>query len=105
MDADKAAALLKEGANWTGLGWNTGRASKRLHDLVGVPLVSADFNQYKYSFLYALAMLWSIEVPTMELSDRASEAAFALVSLFQGPADHGHHSAQDSAAAEGSPED
>ena len=75
--------LLKAGASWNGSGWNTGRASKALHDLVGVPLVTSDFSEYRNAFFYALALYWGVEVPQLELGDRAAEAAFALVRCFQ----------------------
>ena len=80
-----AAEVLKAGSNWNGSGWNTGRASKRLHDLVEVPLVTSNFTEYQNSFLYALALLWGIEVPTLELSDRAAQASFALARKFGDP--------------------
>ena len=83
MDAESAMELLKAGTSWNGSGWNTGRASKALHDLVGVPLVTSDFSEYRNAFFYALALYWGVEVPQLELGDRAAEAAFALVRCFQ----------------------
>ena len=50
MGAESAMELLKAGASWNGSGWNTGRASKALHDLVGVPLVTSDFSEYRNAF-------------------------------------------------------
>ena len=50
--------------------------------VTGVPLVSADFAQYKNSFLFALSLFWEVDVPKMDLSDRASEAAFGLAAVF-----------------------
>ena len=47
-----------------------------------MPLVSADFRQYLNSFLYSLALLWEVDTPLIELSDRASEAAFGLATVF-----------------------
>ena len=81
MNTDMATELLKAGACWNGSGWNTGKASKQLYDLLGVSLITADFSQYKNSFLYALALLWSVDVPQLELCDRAGEAAFGFVAL------------------------
>ena len=82
IDQDAAAAILTAGATWRGSGWNTARASKALFDLTVVPLVSADFRQYLNSFLYSLALLWEVDTPLIELSDRASEAAFGLATVF-----------------------
>ena len=62
IDSEKASAILATGVKWQGGGWNTSRASKTLYDLTGVPLVTADFTQYRNSYLYALAMFWSVEV-------------------------------------------
>ena len=84
VEKDKAAEVLRAGASWNGTGWNTGRASKQLHELVGVPLVTSDLVNYQNAFLYALALLWEVEVPQLELSDRAAQAAFALATFFQG---------------------
>jgi hypothetical protein len=78
--------LLKNGQAWVRTGWNTGSASKQLFELVGVPLVSNDFNQYKLAWLYALAMVLGVDVPVLELSDRASDAAFALSGVLSGTA-------------------
>ena len=57
-------------------------ASRRLFELTGVPLVRADFSQYRTSFLFALSLFWEVDVPKMDLSDRASETAFSLASMF-----------------------
>ena len=77
-----AAAVLQAGVNWNGSGWTTSRASKQLFSLVNVALVSGDIGQYRNSFLFALALLWEVEVPTLELGDKASESAFALAQFF-----------------------
>ena len=50
--------------------------------MTAVPLVSADFRQYLNSFLYSLALLWEVDTPLIELSNRASEAAFGLATVF-----------------------
>ena len=44
---EMAVEVLKVGVEWNGAGWNTAKASKRLFELTGVPLVTSDFNQYK----------------------------------------------------------
>lgn len=85
IDKDSAVELIKAGGSWSGSGWNTGRASKHLFDLVGVPLVSSNFLEYRNAFLYSLAVVWSVDVPQMELSDRAAQAAFAIAQCIQSP--------------------
>ena len=82
IDPQAAAEVLKAGLDWDGEGWNTALASRRLFELTRVPLVSADFSQYRNSFLFALSLYWEVDVLKMDLSDRASEAAFGLASLF-----------------------
>jgi len=42
--------------------------------------VSGNFIHYKHAYFYALAMLLDVEIPSLELSDRSVEAAFALAS-------------------------
>ena len=43
---EAALALVDEGARWSGSEWTTCYASKWLHKLTQVPLVTADFKQY-----------------------------------------------------------
>ena len=51
------------------------------------------FNSHKYrwypatswsTFLFAVCLYWEFDVPQLELSDRASEAAFGLCTAFTG---------------------
>ena len=48
-----APAILSAGELWQGEGWTTGRASKTLYQVAGVPLVSPEVKDYKGAFLYA----------------------------------------------------
>ena len=84
IDSEKASAILATGVQWQAGGWNTSRALKTLYELTGLPLVTADFTQYRNSYLYALAMFWSVEVDELNLTDRAAEAAFGLVDALNG---------------------
>ena len=77
-------ALALNGRNWNGSGWNTGKASRQLHQLTSVPLVSGTFGHYLDAFLYSLALWFGIDVDTMDLTERAAEAAFALAHVYQG---------------------
>ena len=83
-DRQAAGSLLMAGRNWNGSGWNTGKASRQLHQLTSVPLVSGTFGHYLDAFLYSLALWFGIDVDTMDLSERAAETAFALAQVYQG---------------------
>jgi hypothetical protein len=85
LSLEQARRLLNEGSKYAGGGWTTSRASRVLWDLVGVPLVAAEVSSYRNSWLFALAMVHNVEVGGLDLSDRASEAAFALASLISQP--------------------
>ena len=63
--------------------WTTTTAASALYNITAVPLVTEDFVQYKSAFLYALAMVWEVELGNLSLTDRASEAAFNLVQAHQ----------------------
>ena len=92
IDDEKAAAVLAAGATWNGNGWNTYKASRALMGLTGVPLVSQPFDEYRNSFLFALSLLWEVDVQALQLSDRGSEAAFALAKVL---ADEGQVDAEE----------
>ena len=68
-DRQAAGSLLMAGRNWNGSGWNTGKASRQLHQLTSVPLVGGTFGHYLDAFLYSLALWFGIDVDTMELSE------------------------------------
>ena len=81
VSQEAALALIGGGAKWSGSGWTTNSASKRLHELTQVPLVTADFKQYVNAWLYCLALLWNVEAAELTLSDPAAEAALRLASV------------------------
>ena len=78
---EDALKVIAGGSRWTGSGWSTSRASQRLHSLTQVPLVTAEFNQYRKAWLYCLSMLCHVEVKELTLSAAAAEAAFRLASV------------------------
>ena len=84
LSHQEAMALLSAGHRWAGGGWTTSRASRALHSLTGIPLIAAEVSSYRDAWLYALSMHFNVDVPSLELSDRSSEAAFALASLLSG---------------------
>ena len=45
ISTNSALALIEGGAKWSGSGWTTSCASKRLHELTQVPQVTADFKE------------------------------------------------------------
>ena len=78
LDKDVAAEVLQAGLRFDGTGWNTSSASKALHAITNVPLVSSSVKAYLHCWLYALALMWEIDVQ-VELSDSASAGSFALL--------------------------
>ena len=46
--------------------------------------MSGTFGHYQDAFLYSLALWFGIDVDTLDLSERAAEAAFALAQVYQG---------------------
>ena len=78
-----AGALLATGRSWAGTGWNTGKVTKELHRITGVPLVSGTFAHYMGAFLFSLAMWFGLEIDSLDLSEHAAKAAFALVWCYQ----------------------
>ena len=81
IEKDVGLAILASGVNWSGAGWTTGSASKRLWDLLKIPLVVTDFTEYLHLWLFTLSMAWEIEVPALTLSPPAADAAFHLLEL------------------------
>ena len=78
----EAGAILAAGDQWRGEGWTTGKASKALYEITAVPLVSSNVEEYKGAFMFALALLWGLEVVQYNLSEKGAEATFALASVF-----------------------
>ena len=87
ITATETAAIISAGQRWSGAGWNTSRASKALYNLTAVPLVKAEWRDYRNAFLYALSLYLEVEVQELDLGDKVAEAAFALLSVFTGGAD------------------
>jgi hypothetical protein len=78
IEESQKAEVLQAGSAWTGGGWNSSSAGKRLFEVTGVPILATNIKQYRDAFLYSLALLWEIDIPDVSLPDRAAEAAFAL---------------------------
>ena len=82
---EEAVTVLQAGSRWEGCGWTTSRASRTLNSLTGVCLVASAVSAYRDAWLYALPMAWGVDVASLDLSDRAAEAAFALCNLLHFP--------------------
>ena len=78
LSQEQATLLCQQGHKWQGTGWTTARASRELHAVTGVPLVASQITSYRDAWLFALAMWFEVEVVGLDLTDRSSEAAFAL---------------------------
>ena len=87
LPTETVSALLFAGANWSGSGWTTSKASRVLYGLTQIPLVASVVSAYSHAWLFALSIVANLEVSGLDLNDRASEAAFALASLISGEAE------------------
>ena len=81
LDPSEAQAVLTQGLQWTGTGWTTSKASKRLWELTRIPIVQDTIVTYRDCWLFALTLHWNTEVVSLTLADRAAEAAYHLHSL------------------------
>ena len=81
IDKNMAPALLGAGVAWTGGGWTTGYARKKLWETVKIPLVVQYFKEYLHVWLFTLALYWGIEVPALTLSGPAADASLQLLEL------------------------
>ena len=84
-DADTAATLLAAGSAWDGHGWTTTKAFKKVLEVTGTSMVRSEFDEYRHTFLFALSLLFDVEVPQLELSAEAGEAAYAFCRQVCGP--------------------
>ena len=83
LDAPRAQELLNQGLQWTGAGITTSAASKKLRDITGVALVSNDFSHYRDCWLFGLAIVFDKDVVSLQLPDKAAEAAYIIVDQIQ----------------------
>ena len=70
--------VLQQGHGWIGRGSDTTKAAKAIRSLTGVAMVSGKLQDYLNAFLYSLALCSRIEIPVLDLVDKAAEAAFRL---------------------------
>ena len=77
-DNGRIQDILAAGHSWNGAGWTTTRAAVSLRALTSVAMVSTEVDDYRDSFLYSLALSAGVEVPALQLKDKAADAAFAL---------------------------
>ena len=72
-------AVLTAGLQFAGTGWTTGRASKMLFDLTGAALVKPTIQPYRDCWLFAVALLTGVDLPSCDLPQEIAEAAFATL--------------------------
>ena len=84
LDRAVAAQVLEAGLRFDGSGWSTTRERKALHAVTNVPLVSSSVKAYLHCWLYALALMWEIDISQVDLSDSASAGSFALLDAING---------------------
>jgi hypothetical protein len=80
---EEVQSVLAAGAGWSGAGWDTTKAAKAVRLLTGVAMVTTNFKEYLNSFLFSLALCAGLEIPALELTDKASEVAFGLSEHWQ----------------------
>ena len=81
LDKISAEAVVAALAQWSGDGWTTSSASKKIYEVTGVPLVTADWLVYRSAWAYTLCLLWEIPVGELSLPDRAAEVSFTLLDI------------------------
>ena len=47
-------------------------------------MVSSELDAYKNAYMYVLAIILDVDIPSLNLSDRAAEAAFGLAEVLGG---------------------
>ena len=87
---DKIMEVLQAGSAYLGGGWTTGKASKALYELSGVAIVRPQIEPYRDCWLYALALLFNVDLPTVDLQADCAEAAFALAHYLEHPEGETH---------------
>ena len=92
---DKILEMLQAGSLYLGGGWTTGSASKKLYDLSGVAIVKSQIEPYRDTWLYCLALLLGVDLPTVDLPGDCAEAAFALAHHYDNREDQAHEQVDD----------
>ena len=85
---DDIMNIVLAGQRYTGSGWSTGRASRRLHELSGIGVIKGTIQGYRDCWLYSLALLVELDLPQVELSAELGQAAFSLVGWIQHAEQH-----------------
>ena len=75
--------LLGAGATWDGAGWTTGRASRVVYGATGVAMVEEDLKHYLESFLFALSLVYNIDIPKLQLKPQAADVALKFADQVQ----------------------
>ena len=70
--------VLESGLQWNGKGWGTTRCALAIRQLTGFSLVQSTVEEYMKAFLYSVALAAGVDVPRVDLSPAAAEAAFKM---------------------------
>ena len=82
-DPATGGLLLGAGANWNGVGWTTGRASRAVYGATGVAMVEENLKDYLESFLFALSLAYNIDIPKLQLKAQAATVALKFAERVQ----------------------
>ena len=82
-DPATGGLLLGAGANWNGVGWTTGRASRAVYGATGVAMVDENLKDYLESFLFALSLAYNIDIPKLQLKAQAATVALKFAERVQ----------------------
>lgn len=97
-----AQEVVRGGAAWSAGTWSTSRASQALYSITKVPLVTT-LEEYKNVWLFCLSMLWGLDITSLQLGDRAAEAAFALAEAVVAPLQDARMASEEDHAEEEEP--
>ena len=81
---EQVLAVLLAGTKFAGTGWSTGKASKKLFQLTGCALVKQTFEPYRDTWLFAIALITDVDLPSLELPQECADAAFAIAGCADG---------------------
>ena len=82
-DTDLAGKVLQAVVTWSGTVYTTGRCASGLYNVTGVSLVSSTFTDYSGVIIFALCLVWGLDVLQLNLEPRVADAAFALGQAYQ----------------------
>ena len=82
---EKILEILQAGSAYLGGGWSTGRASQTLYQLSGVAIVKPQLEPYRDCWLFCIALIFQVDLPSLALPEDVAQAAFQLTHYFVHP--------------------